>query len=170
MNGIVKAFLDISIKGLPKGRLLFEVYQSKAPKAANNFLSLCKSFEASKERVLSYKGCKFHKIIPFLMAQGGDILTNNGFSNSSVYGKLFEIEKGISHDSRGILSLANDGPNTNGSQFFITFAPTDWLDDRYTAFGKLVEGTHVLNMIEYCGTKNGKPKDEVSINNCGVLV
>eukprot|EP00826_Nyctotherus_ovalis_P011956 TRINITY_DN13117_c0_g1_i1.p1 TRINITY_DN13117_c0_g1~~TRINITY_DN13117_c0_g1_i1.p1 ORF type:complete len:171 (+),score=28.32 TRINITY_DN13117_c0_g1_i1:122-634(+) len=170
MKGVAKAFMDVLIKGLPKGRLIFEVYQTKTPKAADNFLSLCRGFEVSKGRVLSYKGCTFHKIIPFLMAQGGDILTRDGTSNTSIYGELFHVEQGISHDSRGILSLANNGPNTNGSQFFVTLGAADWLDDRYTAFGKLIEGAHVLNMIEYCGTKGGKPNDVVSINNCGVLI
>eukprot|EP01022_Parablepharisma_sp_SALTPOND_P027221 TRINITY_DN65_c0_g2_i2.p2 TRINITY_DN65_c0_g2~~TRINITY_DN65_c0_g2_i2.p2 ORF type:complete len:428 (+),score=26.93 TRINITY_DN65_c0_g2_i2:50-1285(+) len=166
----VKAFLDISISNVPKGRLLFEIYQNRTPKTTHNFLSLCKGFTNPQGRFLSYKGCKFHKIVPFLMAQSGDVLTNNGSSNTSVYGSLFENELGgLSHDGPGTLSTANDGPNANGSQFFITFAPVDWLDEKHTAFGKLVEGMHVLNMIEYCGSTNGKPKEIVTINHCGVL-
>jgi len=166
----IKTFFDISIGKNAAGRLIFEIYSQKCPRTAHNFISLCKGFTDQQGKFLHYKNSTFHRIIPFLMCQSGDILTHDGKSNISIYGGLFEKEKtAISHDRRGILSMVNDKENKTGGQFFITFQNCDWLDDTNTAFGKLIEGDAILNMIEYVGSTNGTPKERVLINNCGVL-
>ena len=104
------------------------------------------------------------------MCQGGDILKGDGTGSISIYGETFPDEKFVfSHDQRGLLSMANRGMNTNGSQFFITTADCGWLDGKHVVFGKIVEGMEVLNAIEGQGTDTGKPKGEVRIIDCGAI-
>lgn len=123
-----KAFFDISIKNKIQGRITFELYAKDCPKTALNFYHLCKGDKKDANgKELTYKNVKFHRIIPGFMCQGGDILNNNGTSSVSIYGSTFGDENFVySHDKPGLLSMANRGPNTNGSQFFITTADCAW--------------------------------------------
>ena len=119
---------------------------------------------------LHYKECKFHKVIPHFLAQGGDFVSHNGTGNESVYGPKFEDENfTVKHDSRGIVSMANNGRNTNGGQFFITFEATPWLNGKNVAFGKVIEGDDVLEKMEEAGTKSGTPNKIITITDCGEI-
>ena len=114
---------------------------------------------------MTYKGSKFHRIIPGFIIQGGDITNGDGTGNTSIYGKTFDDESfAFEHEKGGILSMANNGPNTNGSQFFVTTAETPFLDHKHVAFGRVVEGMKVVNKIEQQGSVNGTPKTDVVIN------
>ena len=104
------------------------------------------------------------------MCQGGDFTHHSGIGGESIYGRTFPDENfTVKHTKPGLLSMANAGPNTNGSQFFITTIPTPWLDGKHTVFGEAKDGMATLNLIEYCGTSQGKPKKSVIINECGVI-
>ena len=159
-----------SIEGAKVGRIEIELFEDKVPRTAENFRMLCtgeKDVGRSGSK-LHYKDSKFHKIIPGYLAQGGDFITNDGSSNESVYGPRFEDENfSVHHDAKGIVSMANNGRNTNGSQFFITFTPAPWLDGKFVAFGKVIKGMEIVDKIEGAGSKNGSPKHKVSIINCG---
>jgi len=140
-----------------KGDLVLEVYEDKAPKAAENFLTLVKNGY--------YDGVTFHRVIKNFMIQSGDP-TGTGMGGESIYGKPFEDEivKGLAFDNAGVLAMANRGPNTNGSQFFITTANAYWLNGKYTIFGKLKEGNTTLTLIESVKTdKRDKPIEDVVI-------
>jgi peptidylprolyl isomerase len=168
----LKAFFDISINKTPKGRITFELFAKDVPRTALNFYHLCKGDKAQEEGKgqLHYKNSIFHRIIPGFMVQGGDILNGDGTGSISIYGKQFGDENFIfSHNEPGLLSMANAGPNTNGSQFFITTADCAWLDGKHVVFGKVLEGMEVVNAIEAVGSHNGSPKQEVRITNVGVL-
>jgi len=119
---------------------------------------------------LSYKDNVFHRIITGFMAQGGDITKGNGTGGMSIYGRNFRDENlTLQHYKRGQLSMANSGPDTNGSQFFITFAATPWLNGHHVVFGEMVDGDSILSQIEAVGTREGKPKAEVKIIDCGIV-
>jgi peptidylprolyl isomerase len=168
----LKAYFDISVNNNLKGRIVFTLFAKDCPRTALNFFHLCKGDKTCPEsgKKLHYKGSKFHRIIPGFMAQGGDFLNGNGTGSISIYGKKFGDENFVfSHDRAGMLSMANSGPNSNGSQFFITFADAGWLDGKHVVFGKITEGINILNEIEFVGTQNGKPKADVIIQDCGVL-
>ncbi len=168
----LKCFFDISINNKPSGRLVFELFAKDLPLTSMNFYHLCIGDKVDKEsnKKLHYKNSKFHRIITAFMCQGGDILKGNGTSSISIYGKTFGDEKFIfSHDQPGLLSMANRGPNTNGSQFFITTSDCGWLDGKHVVFGKIIEGQEVLNAIEAQGNDNGNPKADVVITDCGAL-
>lgn len=167
----LKTFFDITIGDKIQGRITFELYAKDVPKTALNFYHLCKGDKASPEgRALSYKNSIFHRVIPGFMCQGGDILNKDGTGSISIYGNTFGDENFIySHDKPGLLSMANRGPNSNGSQFFITTADCGWLDGKHVVFGKVLDGIQVLNNIESNGSANGKVKSEILISNCGVL-
>ena len=123
-----------------------------------------------KEHNLTIRNSIFHRIIPGFMMQGGDFTKMNGGGGWSIYGEKFNDENFIhKHSAKGMLAMANNGKDTNGSQFYITFAPQPKLDKKYVVFGKVVEGLEVLDKVEACGSKNGKVKGEVKIYNCGVL-
>ncbi len=168
----LKAFFDISVNNNPKGRIIFTLFAKDCPRTALNFYHLCKGDKTDLQtgKKLTYKGSKFHRIIPGFMCQAGDILNNDGTGSISIYGKTFGDENFVfSHDQPGLLSMANRGPNTNGSQFFITTADCGWLDGKHIVFGKISEGINILNEIEFNGSSNGKPKSDVIIEDCGVL-
>jgi len=168
----LKAYFDISINNNPKGRIIFTLFAKDCPRTALNFYHLCKGdkVDPASGKKLHYKGSKFHRIIPGFMSQGGDILNGNGTGSISIYGKKFGDENFVfSHDRPGLLSMANSGPNSNGSQFFITFADCGWLDGKHVVFGKITEGISILNEIEFLGSQNGKPKGDVLIQDCGIL-
>ncbi|CAI2381729.1 unnamed protein product [Moneuplotes crassus] len=165
-----KAFFDVSIGGNPAGRLTFELYGKDVPKTANNFLQFCKGYKASGSEKLSYKYSIFHRVIPRFMCQGGDIINGDGTGSVSIYGNKFPDENfKYKHTKPGLLSMANAGPNTNGSQFFITTVETPWLDGNHVVFGEVVDGMKVLNEIEAQGSGGGQPRQKIEITECGEI-
>jgi cyclophilin family peptidyl-prolyl cis-trans isomerase len=160
-----KVFLDIQIGGIKAGRLTFELFKNITPKTAENFRALC-----TGEKGFGFKGCRFHRIIPDFMCQGGDFTRGNGTGGKSIYGEKFEDESfAIAHSKPGLLSMANAGPNTNGSQFFITTVKTDWLNGKHVVFGQVLDGLDIIKSMEGQGTQSGEPRTEVTIEDCGVL-
>lgn len=160
-----KVFFDITIGGDNVGRVVFGLYGKVVPKTVENFRQLCIGSKAG-----SYKGCPFHRIIPGFMCQGGDFTNFNGTGGMSIYGYKFEDENfDLNHTRPGLLSMANAGPNTNGSQFFITTAVTDWLNGKHVVFGEVMEGMRVIEMMETAGTQSGRTRSEVAIADCGEL-
>jgi peptidylprolyl isomerase len=171
-TGNPRVFFDISIGGKPAGRLSFELFADAVPKTAENFRALCTGEKGVgvSGKPLSYKGSSFHRIIPDFMCQGGDFTAGDGTGGESIYGMKFQDENfNLKHDQPGLLSMANAGPNTNGSQFFITTTVTPWLDRKHVVFGVLREGKDVLQAMEACGTNNGRPTTAVAITDCGEL-
>ncbi len=167
-----RVFFDISIDATPAGRLVFELYSDTVPKTAENFRALCTGEKGQGQRgkPLHYKGSTFHRIIPGFMCQGGDFTDGDGRGGESIYGHKFEDESfEHRHEGPGTLSMANAGPNTNGSQFFLCTAPTAWLDGKHVVFGRLIEGDDVLTQIEGEGTTSGAPSRSVVIADCGQL-
>merc|ERR1712039_169217 len=137
-----------------------------------NFVHLCTGDKgtASSGVPLHYKGSKFHRIIPNFMIQGGDFTRGDGTGGESIYGAKFSDENfKLKHTGAGILSMANAGPNTNGSQFFITTVKTQWLDGRHVVFGKIVDGMDVVTQVEAVGSSSGTPSKVVTIHDSGVL-
>ena len=146
-----KVFFDVTIGGQPAGRVTMELYADKCPKTAENFRALCTGEKGvgKSGKPLCYKGSSFHRVITEFMAQGGDFTAGNGTGGESIYGMKFPDENfTVKHSGRGDLSMANAGPNTNGSQFFMTFIPCTWLDGKHTVFGKVVDGFPVLDALE----------------------
>jgi len=168
-----KVFFDISIDNSnPPERIIFELEDNIVPKTAANFRSLCIGDKGigRSGKALSYKGSKFHRIIPQFMLQGGDFTNHNGTGGESIYGTKFPDENfKLTHSKPGLLSMANSGSNTNGSQFFITTVPCPWLDGRHVVFGHVTSGMELIKKIENLGTQSGQPKKEVKIVNCGEI-
>ncbi len=170
-----KVFFDIMIAQKQSGRLIFELFAKDCPKTTDNFLQLCTGEKGNikigqREVPLSFKNSIFHRIIPGFMVQGGDFTNFNGTGGASIYGQKFNDENFIhKHTTKGLLSMANSGKNTNGSQFFITLAPCSWLDGNHVVFGKVVEGMDVLDQMERLGSQSGRVSSEVKISNCGKL-
>lgn len=166
-------YLDISINDQPAGRMIFELYNDIVPRTVENFHSLCIGDHGigHSGKLLSYKNCPFHRIISKFMAQTGDFVQLNGTGGESIFGTRFEDENfEMKHSKPGILSMANAGPNTNASQFFITFVPCPWLDGKHVVFGELVDGIEVLKQIELAGSRSGAPNKKVVIIDCGDYV
>ena len=171
-----KTYIDVSIGGEPKGRIVFELFNDITPKTAENFLELCKGDHgmcvSDPSIPLSYKGSLFHRVIKGFMLQFGDFTRFDGTGGESIYGEKFEDENfEVKHDRPFLLSMANAGPNTNGSQVFITCVPTPHLDGKHVVFGEVIQGKRLVRVIENIETdkSNDRPVQDVRIEECGVL-
>jgi cyclophilin family peptidyl-prolyl cis-trans isomerase len=160
-----RVYFDVAIGKAKPRRIVMELRKDVVPKTAENFRALC-----TGEKGYGFKGSKMHRIIPGFMAQGGDFTSGDGRGGKSIYGRYFDDESfKLKHDGPGTLSMANAGPNTNGSQFFITFRATHFLDGKHVVFGKVVKGMDVVKALEAVGTKGGTPTEVVTIVKSGEL-
>ncbi|EEC03460.1 putative cyclophilin type peptidyl-prolyl cis-trans isomerase [Ixodes scapularis] len=160
-----QVYFDVSVDGQEVGRVRILLYKDVVPLTAENFRCLC-----THEKGFGFKKSTFHRIIPGFMCQGGDITNHNGTGGRSIYGKKFDDENfELKHTGPGMLSMANSGPNTNSSQFFLTTAKTDWLDGKHVVFGQVISGMEVVKKIEAYGSSSGKVSKKVEISNSGEL-
>nr|AAZ66136.1 cyclophilin [Holosticha sp. WJC-2003] len=169
-----RVYFDIEVDGKSKGRIVMELFKNITPKTAENFRQLCtgeggKSSRSGKNP--HYKGSVFHRVIKQFMMQGGDFTNFNGTGGESIYGLKFDDENfRIKHTEKGLLSSANAGKNTNGSQFFVTFAATPWLDGKHVVFGRVEKGYEICQEIERMPcNKEDKPHSRITIANCGEI-
>lgn len=164
-------FFDISIGDKAAGRIEMELFADTCPKTAENFLQLCVGTKNQAGKTLHFKGSSFHRVIPGFMCQGGDFTRGNGTGGESIYGDRFDDEtfagKAGKHFGPGTLSMANAGPDTNGSQFFICTAPTPHLDGKHVVFGQVIKGYNVVKAMEAVGSRSGKTSSQVTISDCG---
>ena len=163
-----KVYFDINIDDKPAGRITMELFDDVVPETVENFRALC-----THEKGFGYKGSSFHRVIPQFMLQGGDFTNHNG-TGGKVDLTATSSQDAVNFNSRRydkpfLLSMANAGPNTNGSQFFITTVVTNWLDGKHVVFGEVTEGSDLVKKIEALGSSSGKPAAKVSIESCGQL-
>jgi peptidylprolyl isomerase len=183
-NSVV--FLDVAVnkastsffaraEDVPMGRIEIELFDDTVPITARNFRELCTGQQGMSpdNKPLHYKGCVFHRVIPEFMIQGGDFTKGNGTGGCSIYGYKFRDElfegKAGKHKAPGMMSMANAGPNTNGSQFFITTVACPWLDRKHVVFGQVLKGFDVVKAMEGKGSSTGTPTARMIIADCGVL-
>ncbi|KAG9019612.1 Multifunctional pyrimidine synthesis protein CAD [Tulasnella sp. 427] len=163
-------YFDVKIGQESAGRIVFKLYDDVVPKTTRNFRELC-----TGQNGYGYANSTFHRVIPQFMLQGGDFTRHNGTGGKSIYGEKFaesialDENFQLKHTKPGLLSMANAGPNTNGSQFFITTVVTSWLDGKHVVFGEVVEGLDVVKKVEAQGSQSGKTKNPITITASGVV-
>ena len=170
--GTPVVFFDMTIGGAPAGRIEMTLRADVVPKTAENFRALCTGEKGmgSQGKPLHFKGSSFHRVITQFMCQGGDFTRGNGTGGESIYGAKFADENfSLKHTGPGVLSMANAGPGTNGSQFFLCTVKTDWLDGKHVVFGNVTGGMDVVKAIEAVGSQSGKTSKPVVIADCGQL-
>lgn len=167
-----EVFLDVGMGGKTVGRIVIGLFGEDVPKTVENFRALCTGEKGMGKsgKKLSYAGSTFHRVIPNFMLQAGDFTRGNGTGGESIYGAKFADENfNIKHKGSGVLSMANAGPNTNGSQFFITTVETPWLDGRHVVFGRVVKGMDIVKLVEAQGSRSGRTKQPITIVASGEL-
>ncbi|XP_030774348.1 peptidyl-prolyl cis-trans isomerase A [Rhinopithecus roxellana] len=155
---------NITINSKALGDISFQLFADTFPKTGENFHTL-----NNKNKGFGYKDSCFHRIIPEFICQGDDFTHHNGIEGKSIYGDKFDKNFIVKHTGLGILSVANAGPKTNGSQFFVCTAMAKWLDGKHVIFGKMKEGMHIVEVMECFGSRNGKTSKKIAIANCRQL-
>ena len=167
-----KVFFDVEVDGKKAGRITIGLFADDVPKTCENFRALCTGEKGTGKsgKPLHFKGSVFHRVIPQFMLQGGDFTRGDGRGGESIYGEKFPDENfKFQHDGPGNLSMANAGPNTNGSQFFITSVKTSFLDGKHVVFGRVIEGMDVVKKVEALGSSSGRTSGRITIADCGEI-